>query len=182
MINAVYSQSSAEVAKSLTNYIDSLNISSVSSNALAQDGAKINEYNSTLPSLVQGVKSMESMKTLIDTTSNVLSKQDNVNVLSKFFNDINDPTTQGLIKSFGDGIMSLSDEDLSAIGETLNNINNLANDLEINKSNIENITTLVSGLSNNTELKNNLFKFKADIESSSELISQLRRTFKRHKT
>lgn len=174
MINAVYSQSSAEVAKSLTNYIDSLNISSVSSNALAQDGAKINEYNSTLPSLVQGVKSMESMKPLIDTTSSVLSNQDSVNAIGKFFNDVNDPTTQGLIKSFGEGIMSLSDEDLSAIGETLNNINNLANDLETNKSNIENITALVSGLSNNTELKNNLFKFKADIESSSELISELK--------
>lgn len=174
MINAVYSQSSTEVAKSLINYIDSLNISSVSSNALAQDGAKINEYNSTLPSLVQGVKSMESMKPLIDTTSNVLSNQDSVNALGKFFNDVNDPTTQGLIKSFGEGIMSLSDEDLSAIGETLNNINNLAKDLETNKSNIENITELVSGLSNNTELKNNLVKFKADIESSSELISELK--------
>lgn len=173
MINVVYSQSSTEVAKSLTNYIDSLNISSVSSNALAQDGAKINEYNSILPSLVQGVKSMESMKPLIDTTSSVLSNQDSVNALGKFFNDVNDPTTQGLIKSFGEGIMSLSDEDLSAIGETLNNINNLAKDLETNKSNIENITELVSGLSNNTELKNNLFKFKADIESSSELISEL---------
>ena len=174
MINAVYSQSSTEVAKSLINYIDSLNISSVSSNALAQDGAKINEYNSTLPSLVQGVKSMESMKPLIDTTSNVLSNQDSVNALGKFFNDVNDPTTQGLIKSFGEGIMSLSDEDLSAIGETLNNIDNLAKDLETNKSNIENITELVSGLSNNTELKNNLVKFKADIESSSELISELK--------
>lgn len=173
MINAVYSQSSTEAAKSLINYIDSLNISSVSSNALAQDGAKINEYNSTLPSLVQGVKSMENMKPLIDTASNVLSNQENVNALGKFFNDINDPTTQGLIKSFGEGIMSLSDEDLSAIGETLNNINNLAKDLETNKSNIENITALVSGLSNNTELKNNLVKFKADIESSSELISEL---------
>ena len=166
MINVVYSQSTTEVAKSLTNYIDSLNISSVSSNALAQDGA-------TLPSLVQGVKSMESMKPLIDTTSSVLSNQDSVNALGKFFNDVNDPTTQGLIKSFGEGIMSLSDEDLSAIGETLNNIDNLAKDLETNKSNIENITELVSGLSNNTELKNNLFKFKADIESSSELISEL---------
>ena len=46
--------------------------------------------------------------------------------------------------------------------------------METNKSNIENITELVSGLSNNTELKNNLVKFKADIESSSELISELK--------
>lgn len=173
MINAVYSQSSVELAKSLTNYIDSLNISSVSPNTLAQDGAKINEYNSTLPSLLQGVKSMKNMKPLIDTTSNVLSNQENVNALSNLFNDVNNSTTQGLINSFGEGILSLSDEDLSAIGQTLNNINDLANDLETNKSNIDNIMTLVDGLNNNTELKNDLVKFKEDVENSSELIAEV---------
>ena len=181
MVNAIYAQSNNEIAKALSNYIDSLSMASVSSGALVQDGAKINEYNSTLPSLVQGVKSMEGMKPLIDTTSNVLSNKNNVDVLSKLFNDINDPTTQGLIKSFGEGLMSLSDDDLSAIGITLNNINNLANDLEVNKSNINNIMTMVKGLSNNTELKNNLVKFKSDIDSSSKLISELESILKNTK-
>lgn len=168
-IDGVYGSQGAQ----LKDLINSLTENDLSKNQIQIDAQKINGYGESMKGIMGSIKELKELEPILNSISNVLSNENSRANISNLYVNYKDSNNQKIIKGIGDSILSLNSNDIKAIEGLKTNLNELSEDIKLNKNNIESINKMINGIKEDKNLMGSINKFYSDLESSQKTIENI---------